>query len=89
MIAITIIYITGYFLSLWMMRVEQEAEKETYTKGDRAIIVAMSFLSWVMVVITLITAWTSKISQSGYWNKPVIEHEHSKESQKQPDGKVQ
>jgi hypothetical protein len=82
MIGIAIIYVAGYLLSLWMMRVEQASEKEVYTKGDRALSVAMSFLSWAMVLIMVVTAWTSKISLSGYWNKPVKENEHSKESQK-------
>jgi len=54
-----------------MLRAEQEADGEVYTRGDRAVIAATSLISWLMVFIMLIRAWVNKVGIKGYWEKPV------------------
>lgn len=66
-----LIWKVGIFISYSMMRVEHEAEGETYTKGDRIVCLVFSLLSFLMVLIILIKAWVNAISKTGYWKKPV------------------
>lgn len=54
-----------------MLRAEQEADSETYTRGDRAVIAATSLISWLMVIIMLVRAWVNRVGLKGYWEKPV------------------
>jgi hypothetical protein len=54
-----------------MLRTEQESEREEYTIGMRALNYSLSILSVAMILLILIRAWISKISQTGYWSKPV------------------
>lgn len=68
-----IAYIVGSILGFWMMRTELEAEGDEYTKGDRVIGSALSFLSWLIVIGLLIRAWYIKIGLTGHWSKPVKE----------------
>lgn len=65
------IYLTGYYFSYVMLRAEQEADNEEYTKGDRAVIAATSLISWLMVLIMLIRAWVNRVGIKGYWSKPI------------------
>lgn len=73
MVTIIAAYIAGYLLSFAMIRVEHEAEGEVYTKGDRVLAFTLPLLSFVTVLYMLVAAWISKISKTGYWNKPVKE----------------
>jgi hypothetical protein len=64
-------YSLGYWFSFIMLRAEQEADGETYTRGDRAVIAATSLISWLMVIIMLVRAWVNRVGIKGYWAKPV------------------
>lgn len=54
-----------------MLRVEHAAGQELYTKGARVLAVALSLISWGIVLFLIISAWIDKISATGYWNEPV------------------
>lgn len=84
MIIIALVYLAGYLLSFAMIRTEDEAEQRPYTKGARVATYAFSMLSWLMVIVTLISAWAEKIKATGYWNRPVMPIE---KTEKQPSGK--
>jgi hypothetical protein len=73
MIAIiaTALYILGYILSFCMLRIEQESEKEQYTKGDRVATIVFSLFSYLTILVVLIITWVSKIKKTGYWDRPV------------------
>ena len=66
-----IVYLVGYVLSFCMFRIEQEADKETYTKGDRAACIFFSFFSLLAILYLLVSSWIGKIRGTGYWNQPV------------------
>lgn len=63
------IYIVGFFLSYWMIKVEHEADGETYTNGTKVLQVVLSFLSLIFVVFLLIAAWVRSVHK--YWNQPL------------------
>lgn len=71
LIIILLVYAAGQLLSYSMLRVEQAASKEPFTKGARALIGALSLLSWVMVIITLVNTWVDTIRETGYWSEEV------------------
>jgi len=71
MIILAVLYVIGCLLSYWMLRVDQESEKEIFTHGARALTIILSLFSFLMVLITLISAWISKIKKSEYWSRPV------------------
>jgi hypothetical protein len=75
----TMIYAAGYTLAFCMLRIEQEAAREVYTKGDRAGTICFSLLSWVGVLVLLTSAWVREIRRTGYWNRPVKEKRLEKE----------
>jgi len=54
---IAIIWLSGFLLSHWMLKVEHESENDDYTNGDKAWAVLLSLLSLVMVLIMLAKAW--------------------------------
>lgn len=64
-------YAIGYALCFCMLRIEQEADQEQYTKGDRVVCVFLSLLSFLAVMGLLIAAWVGRIKETGYWNRPV------------------
>lgn len=72
------IYLIGYFLSFVMQRTEIAAEKQPYTFGDRLLICATSLLSFLMVLIILIKAWTDYIKNTGFWAMPIDAVEDNK-----------
>lgn len=65
---IAIIWLSGFLLSHWMLKVEHESENDEYTNGDKAWAVLLSLLSLAMVLVMLAKAWAHSVS--GYWNKP-------------------
>lgn len=73
-ITFIIIYLAGYLLSFNMQKIEHEAEGKVYTKGDRTLNFILSLLSFVMILIILLSAWIRKIAATGYWNRPVVEN---------------
>lgn len=66
---IAILWLAGFGLSYWMLKAEHEAEKEQWTNGDKAVQVALSVLSFLMVLFLLAKAWAFQVN--GYWNKTV------------------
>jgi Co/Zn/Cd efflux system component len=70
-LTITVIYIIGGLISYWMLRVEHESEGQAYTFGLRLFNILFSLLSWLTVLIQLISAWFHKIKITGYWNRPI------------------
>lgn len=66
---IAILWLAGFGLSYWMLKAEHEAEKEEWTNGDKAVQVALSVLSFLMVLILLAKAWALSVNK--YWNKPM------------------
>lgn len=64
-------YAIGYLLCFSMLRIEQEADKEQYTKGDRVACIFISLLSFLAILVLLVIAWAGKIRQTGYWDRPV------------------
>lgn len=70
MIAVAVIYVIGYWLCYWMLRIEHEAEGKEYTRLDRIIAFALSLFSFLIVIALLVSAWFKKIGK-GYWDKPV------------------
>ena len=71
MVILSVVYLIGSFLAFCMLRVEHEAEKKPYTKGTRALTIALSLFSWGMVLFLPVYAWIEKINAKGYWNQPV------------------
>lgn len=69
-IIIAALYLAGIFFSFHMLRIEHEAEKKTYTIGDRIMTWTLSLLSFLMVFIMLVRSWTGKIGATGYWDQP-------------------
>ena len=65
------IYAFGVFLCYTMQRIEIDAKKQTYTKGDRALNILFSSLSFLWIAIIIIIAWIKQISATGYWAQPV------------------
>jgi hypothetical protein len=81
-------YIFGYWLAFSMLRVEHAAEKEVYTRGTRLLAIALSLLSFLLVMWLCISAWIEKINKTGYWDEPVVQDKeveiiHVKETNKQ------
>lgn len=70
-IVLSLIYLAGTVLSFLMARTEIAAEKELYTFGNRLITISFSLLSFVSVIIILISAWIKLIRLTGYWDEPV------------------
>ena len=66
-----VVYLIGYLASYNMLRIEQEAEEKEYTRFDRILGIVFSILSWIMVIMLLVSAWFKKIGETGYWDKPV------------------
>lgn len=73
---IAIVWLAGFLASHWMLKVEHEAENEAYTNGDKVWAVVLSILSFIMVFIMLIKAWT--LSVNAYWSKPADKPEKQK-----------
>lgn len=71
LIILSLIYLAGAVLSFLMARTEIAAEKEPYTIGNRLITLSLSLLSFVFVLIILITAWVKLIRNTGYWDELV------------------
>lgn len=74
-IIISIVYAVGYALCFCMLRIEQEADRELYTKGDRVACVFVSLTSFLAVIFLLISAWIRSIRATGYWDRPVKKEE--------------
>lgn len=68
---ISAIWLCGFLLSYWMIKVEHESEKEQFTHGDKVLIVILSMFSVLMILFILVSTWIKKIGKTGYWNKPV------------------
>lgn len=66
---IAIIWLTGYFLSFWMLKVEHDASKQQWTYGDKAAQAILSVLSWVMALFLVAKAWVFQVDE--YWQKPI------------------
>lgn len=71
LILIIALYLLFCLIAFSMMRTEQESEGEVYTKGDRALAIALSLLSILIVIWMLVLTWIKKISATGYWDRPV------------------
>lgn len=71
MLTAIIIYLVGYFLSYKMLSIDHESENKPVTHGSRTLAYILSFLSFLMVIIILVSAWIKNINASGYWNKPI------------------
>lgn len=54
-----------------MLKVEYASEGNDYTHGARLLNTAFSLASWLMIIIILLKAWFDKISNTGYWSKPI------------------
>lgn len=70
-LTIAVIYLIGALLGYWMLRVEEESEGQAYTFGLRLFNLLLSLLSWLTVLIQLVSAWFTKIKMTGYWNRPI------------------
>lgn len=70
-LSVFFIYLSGFFMSLLMLRVEHEAEGKTFTNLDRILSLVFSLLSFLMVLTLLVSTWLKKIGATGYWNRPV------------------
>lgn len=70
-ILVGFIYIIGFLLCSWMLRVDHESEGQPYTFGARLFNYLFSLLSWLMIVLQLISAWYYKIKITGYWNRQI------------------
>ena len=68
-------YVLGYVLFFLMLRIEQEADGEPYTKGDRAACIFLSLFSWLAILVLLIITWVKRVQMTGYWDRPVKEEE--------------
>lgn len=75
-LTISLGWLFGFLLSMWMLRAEHEAEKKEYTYGDLAASVLLSLLSIAMVLFILIKAWTNSVH--AYWGKPMRAKEKPK-----------
>jgi heme/copper-type cytochrome/quinol oxidase subunit 2 len=80
MITAITLYITGLLAAYWMLRVSHQAEKETYTKGAMVLTCLLSVLSWLIVLIMLVSAWVEKINATGYWSRPLKEEKQNTET---------
>jgi hypothetical protein len=58
-----------------MLRIEQEADGEQYTIGDRAVCIFFSLFSWFAILVLLISVWVKRIQKTGYWDRPVKNEE--------------
>ena len=65
------VYLIGFGLAFTMLRIEHEAETASFSNGDKAIGIALSLLSFAMVLYCLIASWVYKIGLTGYWKRPV------------------
>lgn len=74
-ILLSLVYSIGYILCFCMLRIEQEADQEPYTKGDRVACIFISLLSFLAVLGLLIASWVGKIKETGYWDTPVKQTE--------------
>jgi membrane protein insertase Oxa1/YidC/SpoIIIJ len=70
-IILLVVYAAGFLFSYAMLKVEHEAENKSYTKLDRILCITFSFLSFILVIGLLVSAWFKKIATTGYWNRPV------------------
>lgn len=66
---ISLVWLAGFGLSYWMLKAEHETETEEWTNGDKAVQVVLSILSFLMVLIILVKAWSAQVD--GYWSKPL------------------
>lgn len=66
---IAIIWLSGFLLSMWMLKVEHEAENQQMTNGDQVRAVLLSVLSFGMVLFILVGSWARQVKQ--YWSKPI------------------
>lgn len=69
MLIILLWWIPGFLLSKWMLEVEHKASGTSFTRGDQALSIFFSILSWAMVLIILVKTWT--LSVSPYWSQQV------------------
>jgi len=58
-----------------MLFVEHKAESKPFTNGDKALLLVMSVLSYVAVMIMLISTWVKSVGN--YW-KQLAESENKK-----------
>lgn len=65
------VWLAGFLLCFWMLKVEHAAEKEVYTNGDKVLCVLLSALSFAMIMFVLVKAWVGNVGAKGYWSKPV------------------
>lgn len=65
------VWLIGYLLAFVMQRTEIAAEKQTYTVGDRLFIYTLSLLSFLWIIVILVSNWIKYINSTGYWNNPV------------------
>ncbi len=63
------IYLIGVLTAFWMLRVDYMSGGMRYTVGIMILNIALSLLSWIMVVVILAVTWIGHIGASGYWNK--------------------
>ncbi len=68
---IAFIWLAGFLLCWWMVKVDHEAEKKEFTNGDQVMCIIISVLSWGMIMFLLVTTWVAKVGAKGYWKRPV------------------
>lgn len=66
---IAILWLVGFLLAHWMLKIERAAEGEQQTNGEVVMAVILSILSWVIVLFMLINAWAASVKS--YWSRPV------------------
>lgn len=60
-----------------MLDTQHACEEEVTTNKDVVVASMLSSLSWLMILICLVTAWFEMTNKNGYWNKPVKEEKDS------------
>lgn len=68
---IALIWLAGFLLCRWMLKVEHESEKREYTNGNQVATVILSILSFAMVLFIMVNTWVKKVGETGYWKRPV------------------
>lgn len=71
LIIVILFYLAGYKLAKWMMKTEQDADSEIMSKGDEAMHVLLSLLSWIWILVIVAMTWELRIRKTGYWQRPL------------------
>jgi hypothetical protein len=61
----------GFVLAFIMQRTEIRAEKLPYTFGNRLLITTLSLLSFLWILVILVSAWIDNISKTGFFKEEI------------------